>query len=145
MADAKWEWDNHLPYVLMAYRSSVQESTKCTPNLLMLNREVTMPLDLIVGDPNEGDQPICPVEYVEWVRLATEQAYAFVRRNLKLSARRQKLYYDQKSGNPEFHVGESVWRRPPQGETKIWEVLAGTLSSNKESQSVGVWDTEKST
>ena len=113
VADAKSDWDNHLPYVMMAYRSSVQESTKCTPNLLMLNREVTMPLDLIVGDPNDGVRPICPVEYVEWVRLATEQAYEFVLRNLKLSAMRQKVYYDRESGNPEFCVGESVWRYYP--------------------------------
>ena len=28
------DWDDHLPYVMMAYRASVQESTGCTPNLL---------------------------------------------------------------------------------------------------------------
>ena len=126
VADAKSDWDNHLPYVMMAYRSSVQESTKCTPNLLMLNREVTMPLDLIVGNPNDGDQPICPVEYVEWVRLATEQAYEFVRKNLKLSARRQKLYYDREGGNPEFHPGKFVWRYyPPMARQKFGKSRQG--------------------
>ena len=30
----KSDWDNHLPYVMMAYRATVQESTRCTPNHL---------------------------------------------------------------------------------------------------------------
>ena len=32
VADAQNDWDDHLPYVMMAYRASVHESTKCTPN-----------------------------------------------------------------------------------------------------------------
>ncbi|XP_038060519.1 uncharacterized protein LOC119731418 [Patiria miniata] len=30
------DWDEHLPYVMMAYRSSQHDSTKFTPNMLML-------------------------------------------------------------------------------------------------------------
>ena len=41
------DWDEHLPYVMLAYRSTVQESTKCTPNLLMFGREVRLPVDLM--------------------------------------------------------------------------------------------------
>ena len=110
VADAENDWDDHLPYVMMAYRASVHESTKCTPNLLMLNREVNLPIDLMVGSPSEGEGPVCPVEYVEWVRLATEEAFEFVRKNLRLSALRQKQYYDQGCGEPQFHPGQSVWR-----------------------------------
>ena len=40
-------WDILLPYVMMAYRSADHETTVCTPNRLMLGREVTTPLDLI--------------------------------------------------------------------------------------------------
>ena len=29
------DWDDHLPFLTMAYRSSAHKSTKCTPNLLM--------------------------------------------------------------------------------------------------------------
>lgn len=38
------DWDDHLPYVLMAYRASEQKSTKCSPNLLMLGREILFPM-----------------------------------------------------------------------------------------------------
>lgn len=46
VSDARDDWDEHLPYVMMAYRASVQESTKCTPNLLMLNCEINQVMGL---------------------------------------------------------------------------------------------------
>ena len=36
----KSDWDEHLPYVMMAYRATTHESTKFTPNLLMFGHEV---------------------------------------------------------------------------------------------------------
>ena len=33
------DWDEILPFMLMAYRSSKQESTKHTPNIMFLGRE----------------------------------------------------------------------------------------------------------
>ena len=45
------DWDEQLPFVLMAYRSTIHESTGCSPNLLMLNRECCMPIDIIAGNP----------------------------------------------------------------------------------------------
>ena len=38
--------DVRLPYVLMAYQSSVDETTGYTPNIIRLGREVAVPLDL---------------------------------------------------------------------------------------------------
>lgn len=42
-------WDDHLPYLMMAYRATVHESTKCTPNLVMLGKEIALPIDVIAG------------------------------------------------------------------------------------------------
>ena len=107
----QFNWDDHIPYILMAYRASVHESTKCTPNLLMLNRETNLPVDLMCGSPPET--PECPVEYVEWVRQAMQHAFNFVRKNLQASTERHKTLYNQKSGSPSFNAGESVWRFYP--------------------------------
>ena len=57
VADTKSDWDNHLSYVMMAYRSTMQQSTKCTPNLVILNCEVTIPLDLILELLMTGTSP----------------------------------------------------------------------------------------
>ncbi|KAK6304839.1 hypothetical protein J4Q44_G00254250 [Coregonus suidteri] len=45
------DWDKHLPMVLMACRSAVQDSTSCTPALLMLGREIRTPAEMAFGRP----------------------------------------------------------------------------------------------
>jgi hypothetical protein len=40
------DWDEHLPYISMAYRAAEHETTGNTPNYMMLGREVTTPLAL---------------------------------------------------------------------------------------------------
>lgn len=39
-------WDTLLPYVMMAYRSSAHETVGMSPNVVMLGRETTTPLDI---------------------------------------------------------------------------------------------------
>ena len=74
---------------------------------MMLNREVTLPIDLINGNPNSDFGPSCPIEYVERVRYAKEHAFHLVQEHLRVSAVRQKQLYDRNSGTPEFKSGES--------------------------------------
>ena len=38
------DWDQHVPLLLMAYRSAVHETTKCTPAKLMLGRDLRLQL-----------------------------------------------------------------------------------------------------
>ena len=110
--EARSDWDNLLPFFMMAYRSSVHESTKCTPNLLMLNHEINLPMDLMIGAPPET--PACPVQHVEWVREASEQAFEFVQCNLKTSAESQEKLYDRKrsilNSKSESQSGDTVLR-----------------------------------
>jgi len=50
------DWDAHLPYVMMAYRSSEHETTGMSPNMLMFGHEVSTPLDLMFEMPHVGRQ-----------------------------------------------------------------------------------------
>ena len=54
------DWDRHLPLVLWAYRSAVQESTGCTPAALMFGRELWTPVDIVFGAPPGTDLPKIP-------------------------------------------------------------------------------------
>ena len=49
------DWDLQLPAFMMAYRSSVHESTGFTPNQVMLGREIEVPLDVMTE--SNPDQP----------------------------------------------------------------------------------------
>ena len=81
----KSDWDNHLPYVMMAYRATVQESTRCTPNLLMFGWEIKLPVDIMYGVVNENSVPTCPIEYVQWIRYSMTNAFEKVREAVKAS------------------------------------------------------------
>lgn len=89
------DWDRFLPYVMMAYRSSVHETTGFTPNLMMLGREVTTPLDIMYEMPTE-------VKYIpsnKWawqLKETMEEAHKYVRENINTAMVRQKRYHDQK-------------------------------------------------
>ena len=93
-------------------RTGQVSSTGCTPNLLMLGREVNLPVDLMFNT-NQPSVPSCPSEYVEWVRDATRESFEFAKKNLKASAERQKKLYDIGKGFPKYKVGTWVWRFLP--------------------------------
>jgi len=42
-------WDEELPLLMLAYRSSVQESTRFTPYRLMFGRKLQLPIELMCG------------------------------------------------------------------------------------------------
>ena len=57
MVDEKQlHWDEQLPYVLMANRSSVQKSTQTTPNLMCFGREISLHMD--VATPPTPDEKV---------------------------------------------------------------------------------------
>jgi len=45
------DWDQFIPLLMMAYRSSIHESTGVTPCQMMFGRNVNLPIDLIYGKP----------------------------------------------------------------------------------------------
>ena len=47
--DNRNDWDDHLPYLCMAYRATPHESTGCSPNLMMFGQENNLPIDVMAG------------------------------------------------------------------------------------------------
>lgn len=43
------DWLAHVPLVLIAYRTAAQDSTACSPALLMLGREIRTPVKMVGG------------------------------------------------------------------------------------------------
>uniref|UniRef100_H2XKC2 Integrase catalytic domain-containing protein n=1 Tax=Ciona intestinalis TaxID=7719 RepID=H2XKC2_CIOIN len=92
------DWDDHLPYVCMAYRSSVQESTHFTPNKLMLGRETTLPIDRLIGTPPYTPKFVCHTDYVQKMQFAMEKSFQHMRK----AAVRQKRNYDKRVQSQSF-------------------------------------------
>jgi transposase InsO family protein len=89
------DWDQHLPFVMSAYRSSVHASTGTTPNMMVHGRESNLPVDVMFPCASAYTGPSgCGPEYVDWVRRALASAHDMARQHLGRSAIRQKRGYD---------------------------------------------------
>ena len=109
------DWDVHLPYVLMAYRTSVHASTGCTPQLMVFGREANHPVDLVYPSPDRAEDFSCSPEYVEFLRRAVRTAHEFARTHLHKAVIRQKRGYDAHARDaPKYKPGQLVrWYYPP--------------------------------
>ena len=106
------DWDNPLPAVMMAYRSSVHKSTGFCLYHLMFGEECT----LDVGLPRHTHDMPDPIDnlYVLWVRDAMEVADYQVRRHAGRAIWRQKRLYDKRAVKRVFAVGGWTLRYYPQ-------------------------------
>ena len=104
--DKERNWDLQLPFVMVAYRTSVQESTGATPFSLMFGREAKLPVDIMFGcPPNTPPVPAC--EYSLQLRSRLEHSYHLVRSHLNLQQRRQKNLYDKRCCGA--HTTKEIW------------------------------------
>lgn len=103
-------WDLYLPLLMLAYCSSVHESTGLTPNEMMFGREVLLLLDLLIGQA-ETTENNSETEYAAKLCEQIKQ----VREHLKVSSDWQKKNYDHHSVNQYRHKrGYQVWLYCPQ-------------------------------
>ena len=63
--DNQNNWDEYLPQLLMAYRSSKHTSTKVIPNKMMLGREIALPVQAFISKPEKDNREISTTEYIE--------------------------------------------------------------------------------
>ena len=57
------DWDTFLPFLMLAYRSSLHDTLGESPNTMMFGREVLMPVDLLFGKISQLKDVSTP-EYV---------------------------------------------------------------------------------
>ena len=99
--------------LLLAYRSSIHEATKCTPARLMLGRDVQLPIDLICERPEE-EQERCVPNYVQEMEAGLVKTREFAREKLKLASEHTKRRYDAEADYSVFEKGDAVWLYNPQ-------------------------------
>ena len=101
------DWDTMVPMVMSAYRRSVHESTKFTPNKMVFGRECNLPVHLMYGVPQR--YPTCPVAFVQDIAEKMREMHELARDSMKLAADRQKRNYDRYVGQKRrFYVGDQV-------------------------------------
>ena len=90
MDDNQKDWDTHVPLLLMAYKTAVHNTTGCTPSQLAMGRDLQLPIDLLIGCPEDE---ICHhiSTYAEELQARLEQVHTFARFHMQLKTDSMKV------------------------------------------------------
>jgi hypothetical protein len=105
------DWDDKLPLLLLAYRSSQHASTQFTPARLQFGRELRLPLDLAIGAAIQ--QPTDAGSHAEALDEMLHSVHEFARSQLRIQARGQKTYYDRRAADDPLEPDTLVWVYTP--------------------------------
>ena len=113
VAQDQKDWDYWLPFVSMAYNSTIQASTKHSPYYLMFGRDMKLPIELVLPTPEEDllDEwiPITPATYIENMTQRLKETFHLVRKNLNAALAWQRRAYNGKQHTVPLHAGQGVW------------------------------------
>jgi transposase InsO family protein len=96
-------WDEILPLLMLAYRSSEHESIGFTPCMMMFGREAELPVDLLYGLPPK-QQPCTHTEYVVTLSERLDKINKLAFNQMTLVRERQKRQYDIKTNKIQYLV-----------------------------------------
>ena len=104
-------WDLHLGCLAGAYRATPNESTKLTPNLLTMGREVRLPAELVFGSTGSyHNQEIASYgDYEDMLKERMQHAHEIARKHMSSAAVRSKEIYDAKISLNRYETGDLVW------------------------------------
>ena len=112
-SNSQRDWDEYLPYVMMAYRSAIQDTTGYSPSQMMLGREVELPIDIIMGHPEEDVMEGHCNEYVDQMKQKMTLVHDRARNNIQIRSDRQKRNYDLRAHPKRYEPGDAVWIHNP--------------------------------
>lgn len=105
-------WDKLLPLALLSYQAAVHETTKFTPAMLNLGRELVLPVDLWRGSPPDSDRSV--PHYVQEKINAMESIREAARNKIFVAAESMKRRNDHTANQPDYQKGQLVWLFNPQ-------------------------------
>ena len=100
------EWDEMLPKILMATRSSKHSRTGLSPYYMLHGTEMRLPVDIMFSrSPEECSK----YEYVKDLRFKLQEAHQRVRNLSGQENERQAEVFGKKVKELKFSVGDTVW------------------------------------
>ena len=121
--DHQRDWDMYLPFLMMAYRTAVHETTGHSPSQLMLGRNLRLPIDLVIERPAE-ESPQLTTSYADHLYKKLEDVHQFAREHLQQASDKMKERYDSSSQGDILNRGDAVWLYHPQRKKGVSPKLA---------------------
>lgn len=116
-------WDLCILSVLCAYRSAIHNSTGFTPNKLYLNREINLPVDIVLGRSRVSEEPETYVDYVIQQENQMLRSFELARKCMKKQAETRMARYNMRVKAQEFKVNDLVYYhylRHKRGQNRKW-------------------------
>ena len=113
-------WDDLLPFMMLAYNTTVHTTTGCTPYRLVFGDECNLPGNLVHRELRPDPPPGDPGTYASWVQQALHESYDEVCAQQQRATHRQKRNYDSKAVARAFPIGCWTLRYyPPARKNKL--------------------------
>lgn len=106
--EMKGDWEEGLPWLLLAAREVVQESIGFSPNDLVFGHTVRGPLALLRDNWKEADPPRNLLEYVYGFRYRLYRAQEVAKSKLVGAQSKMKKHYDRRVEDRVFLPGDQV-------------------------------------
>lgn len=102
------DWEEGLPWLLLAAREVCQESTGFSPNDLVFGHRVRGPLAVLHDDWSKEEPPANLLDYVNGFRHRLYMAGQLAKQKLAKAQTKMKTLYDRHSEKRQFSEGDQV-------------------------------------
>ena len=102
------DWEEGLPWLLLAIREVVQESTGFSPNELVFGHTVRGPTAVLADEWGVAEVPVNVLDYVSGFRYRLYEARAAARHKLGKAQSKMQRLFNRKAEHRSFNVGDKV-------------------------------------
>ena len=106
------DWDDFIPLILFAHRTSISEPIGDSPFYCLYGREPRLPVDVQFLPPAADDLSTSVLDHRKRVVKKVELAQNLARENIQRSQQKMREYYDRNASQPRFEIGR-VWVYTP--------------------------------
>ena len=111
VADHQRDWDQYLQLAMWAYRSAQHQTTGQSPSMMMTGKEMTSPIDLVMGRPKEDVGAQGETTFAFQLREKLAEVHRLARDCISGSQEKQEQYYNRKKNLNQYKVDDLVWVR----------------------------------
>ena len=105
-------WPDVLPGIMMSFRRQpANQSTGYSPYYMLFGKEMKTPTDINLLPKETLNKST--KEYVQELTHNLETANRLASENMKNAQLKHKAYHDKKAKEPNFKIGQSVWKYDP--------------------------------
>ena len=103
------DWDDLIPILMLAYRSSVHESTGISPNEMVFGRTIALPSDLVLGRVEPETENTNSSKFADSLADKLAKVHDLARQKLNLSCQNMIREYNTKLQLNSYTPGSPVW------------------------------------